>query len=52
MKTFKIISDEELKSISGSIGNILIPIEICAAKQAWEHSDQIYKGYKHGISKY
>lgn len=50
----KLLKDEELKSVSGGFGPavVLVPLGIYAAKQAWEHSDQIYQGYKKGTSKY
>ncbi|MBM7689931.1 bacteriocin [Enterococcus ureilyticus] len=46
----KVISEKKLKDIKGGIGPaaLLIPIGGYLAKQAFEHSDQIAKGFLKG----
>lgn len=45
----KLNSEKKLKSINGGVGpGILIPVGIYLAQQAFEHSDQIIKGFKKG----
>lgn len=53
---FEVISNKELKNIKGGAVP-LVPVIICGlltyvGKQAFEHTDQISKGFKKGWDKY
>ncbi|MDR0922507.1 MAG: bacteriocin [Lactobacillales bacterium] len=45
---YTIIPNEQLEKINGGVLPWLIPVGVYLGRQAFEHSDQITKGFKKG----